>query len=59
LKGAQEGQPEIQMKRAKKITVTALTDKKLPAHADGEMLCVDGDEISAEILPGALEIISL
>jgi len=59
LKGTQEGQPEIQMKRARKITVTALTDKKLPAHADGEMLCVDGDEISAEILPGALEIISL
>ena len=24
-----------------------------------EMLCVDGDEISAEILPGALEIISI
>jgi YegS/Rv2252/BmrU family lipid kinase len=57
LKGTQKGQPEIQMKLAKKITVTALTAKKLPAHADGEMLCVDGDEITAEILPSALEIV--
>ena len=45
------------MMRAKKITLTALTEKKLPAHADGEMLCLEGDEISAEILPQALEIV--
>ena len=57
LKGTQAGQPEIKMMRAKKITLTALTEKKLPAHADGEMLCLEGDEISAEILPQALEIV--
>lgn len=57
LKGTQAGQPEIKTMRAKKITLTALTEKKLPAHADGEMLCLEGDEISAEILPQALEIV--
>ncbi len=56
LKGTQEGQPEIQMKRAKSIVITALKGK-LPAHADGEMLCVEGDEISVELLPHAMEIV--
>lgn len=58
LKGTQATQPEIQMKRAKRITVTALNGS-LPAHADGEMLCVHGSEIQAELLPQAIEIISL
>jgi diacylglycerol kinase family enzyme len=57
LKGTQEGQPEIKMRRAKKVTVTAL-EGDFPAHADGEMLCYTGKELIVEILPAVLEIIS-
>ncbi len=56
LKGTQASQPEIQMKRARRVSVTA-TKGSLPAHADGEMLCVEGSEINVELLPEALEII--
>lgn len=58
LKGTQASQPEIKMLKAKRITVTALKGS-LPAHADGEMLCVQGSELSVELLPEAIEIVSL
>ncbi len=57
LKGSQEGQPEIKMRRAKKVTVTAV-EGDFPAHADGEMLCYTGKSLEMEILPARLEIIS-
>jgi diacylglycerol kinase (ATP) len=57
LKGTQEGQPEIKMRRAKKVTVDVL-EGDFPAHADGEMLCYNGKSLSMEILPTALEIIA-
>jgi diacylglycerol kinase (ATP) len=56
LKGTQEGQPEIKMRRAKKVTVNALQGD-FPAHADGEMLCFNGKNLSVELMPKALEII--
>ncbi len=57
LKGTQEGQPEIKMRRAKKVTVTAL-EGDFPAHADGEMICYTGKELVIEIMPAELEIIT-
>lgn len=57
LKGTQEGQPEIKMRRSKKVTVTAL-EGNFPAHADGEMLCYTGTELTMELLPAQLEIIT-
>jgi len=57
LKGTQEGQPEIKMRKSKKVTVTAL-DGNFPAHADGEMLCYNGSELAMELLPAQLEIIT-
>jgi diacylglycerol kinase (ATP) len=57
LKGTQEGQPEIKMRRSKKVTVTAL-EGNFPAHADGEMLCTTGTELTMELLPAQLEIIT-
>ena len=57
LKGTQEGQPEIKMRKSKKVTVTAL-DGNFPAHADGEMLCYNGTELTMELLPAQLEIIT-
>jgi len=57
LKGDQEGQPAITMLRAKRVHVTAEVGT-LPAHADGETLCVDGHELLAEILPAQIEVLS-
>jgi YegS/Rv2252/BmrU family lipid kinase len=57
LKGTQAGQPEIKMRRARKVTVTAI-EGDFPAHADGEMLCYNGTSLSMELLPAELEIIS-
>jgi diacylglycerol kinase (ATP) len=58
LKGTQEGQPEIKMRRARKVYVEALDGHNFPAHADGEMLCLAGVTLSLELLPSALEIVS-
>lgn len=57
MKGDQASQPSIQTGRTTKISVTALQGS-LPAHADGETLCVQGKKLEAEIIPGALEVLS-
>ncbi|NCP88066.1 MAG: diacylglycerol kinase [Anaerolineae bacterium CG_4_9_14_3_um_filter_57_17] len=56
LRGDQEGQPEIKMRRAKEIHITAL-EGSFPAHADGETLCLTGKEMRVSLLPGVLEVI--
>ena len=57
LKGDQEGQPAITMTRSTRVTVTAEVGV-LPAHADGETLCVDGLSLDAELFPAQLEVLS-
>lgn len=57
IKGTQASLPEIQMKRAKKVSIKSL-DRTFPAHADGEFICLEGRTLSLELLPSALEIIS-
>jgi diacylglycerol kinase (ATP) len=56
IKGTQAALPEIQMKRAKKVTIKSL-DVTFPAHADGEFICLDGSHLTLELLPKELEII--
>lgn len=58
LKGTQATQSEIRMKRAKKVKVQAL-DGTLPVHADGETLCYKGKLLELEIVPAALDFITL
>ncbi|MEW6717406.1 MAG: diacylglycerol kinase family protein [Chloroflexota bacterium] len=58
MKGTQAGQKEIKTARARKVTVTAL-EGTLPAHCDGETLCHAGQELSVEIVPQALEFVSM
>ena len=58
LKGTQEGQAEIKMRRAKKVFVSAQEEDDFPAHADGEMLCYNGKALTVELVPDALEIIT-
>jgi diacylglycerol kinase (ATP) len=57
LKGTQASQPEITNGRTNKISVRAVKGT-LPAHCDGETLCESGQELSAEIIPAAIEIIA-
>jgi diacylglycerol kinase (ATP) len=56
LKGTQAELPEIQMKRAKKVSIKSL-DRTFPAHADGEFICLSGSALTLELLPSELEII--
>jgi diacylglycerol kinase family enzyme len=56
IRGTQATLPEIQMKRAKKVSITSL-DRTFPAHADGEFICLEGKHLTLEILPQELEII--
>lgn len=57
LKGTQASQPEITTGRTERITIRAVGGS-LPAHCDGETLCENGRELSAEIVPAAIEIIT-
>jgi diacylglycerol kinase (ATP) len=56
MKGTQFGHPAITNSRTSRITVTA-REGTLPAHADGETLCIDGQQLSMEILPQQLELV--
>ncbi|MBI5944199.1 MAG: diacylglycerol kinase family lipid kinase [Chloroflexi bacterium] len=56
IKGTQASLPEIQMKRAKKVSIKSL-DRTFPAHADGEFICLSGSALTLELLPSELEII--
>ncbi len=56
IRGTQASLPEIQMKRARKVSVTSL-DRTFPAHADGEFICLNGSHLTLELLPQELEII--
>ncbi len=56
LKGTQIHEPEIQMKRAKGLKITAL-EGSMPIHTDGEIICLKSKEAEIKILPHALEIL--
>ena len=56
IKGTQKTLPEIQMKRAQKVSIRSL-DMTFPAHADGEFICLEGKQLTLELLPRELEII--
>ena len=56
INGTQAGLPEIQMKRAKKVSIKSL-DLTFPAHADGEFICLSGSNLTLELLPQEMEII--
>jgi len=56
MNGTQAGKKEVTTGRSKWIEITALQGS-LPAHADGETLCEEGNKIFAEILPGSLDVL--
>ncbi len=55
--GTQADHPAILTQQASRLTATAI-DGVLPAHADGETLCVDGTELSVELLPQQITLIT-
>jgi len=56
IKGTQATQEPIQTRQAQHVVVTAL-EGVLPAHADGETLCIEGQELVIELLPRQIEMI--
>lgn len=55
MKGTQASDPAIRTAQARRVVVTALQGT-LPAHADGETLCTEGDRLEIELLPRQLEV---
>jgi len=54
--GTQTGHPAILTGQTQRISVTAV-EGALPAHADGETLCKEGQQLVMEILPRQIDII--
>jgi diacylglycerol kinase (ATP) len=57
IQGTQEQHPECEIVRAKKLRIRAV-EGSIPAHADGEVLCTAGHELSIEIVPSALQVVT-
>ena len=58
LRGTQATQEPVRMEQARRVVVTAV-EGVLPAHADGETLCTEGQRLEMELLPSQIEIICL
>jgi len=56
MQGTQATQDAIRTGQAQCVTVTAISGV-LPAHADGETLCVEGQRLEMSILPRQIDII--
>jgi diacylglycerol kinase (ATP) len=56
MQGTQASHEAILTAQTQKITVRAV-EGVLPAHADGETLCVEGTELSVELLPKQIDLI--
>lgn len=57
MNGSQFGHPAISTLKTNKITVTGLNGGKLPAHADGETINMEGKYLEIELIPQQVEII--
>jgi len=58
LQGTQATDPAVQNAQAQRVVVTAL-EGVLPAHIDGETLCVEGKQLTLELVPRQIEIVTL
>lgn len=57
LRGTQATQKEIQIVRGSRIVIEAV-EGVLPAHADGEIISVEGRRLDIELYPRELEVVS-
>jgi diacylglycerol kinase (ATP) len=58
MQGTQATDPAVQTAQAQRVVVTAL-EGVLPAHIDGETLCVEGKQLTLELVPRQIEIVTL
>lgn len=56
MSGTQAAHPAITTVHAARVTVTAVAGS-LPAHADGETLCTEGDRLTLELLPQQIDVL--
>lgn len=56
MKGTQGSHPAITMTTARRVHVRAV-DGVLPAHADGETICVAGRELDVQVLPAEIDVL--
>ena len=57
MKGAQKGHPAVSMVQARRVSVRAI-EGTIPAHADGETICVAGSKLAIEIFPSAINVVT-
>jgi diacylglycerol kinase (ATP) len=57
MRGTQATHPSIKTMRAQRVVVTAIQGV-LPAHGDGETLCTEGQQLTMEVWPRQMDIIS-
>jgi len=57
LKGTQETHPEVTIVRTNAIRIRAI-EGAIPAHADGETVCQAGRELSIELAPSPLRVVT-
>jgi YegS/Rv2252/BmrU family lipid kinase len=55
--GTQANEAAIRTDRTTALKVTAI-EGSLPAHADGETLCTEGDQLTIQLIPSQIEIIA-
>jgi diacylglycerol kinase (ATP) len=55
--GTQATHPAIATAHARQVRVTSM-EGPLPAHADGETLCTEGQRLEIELLPGQIDLIT-
>lgn len=56
MNGTQATQKSIQTGQTRRIVVTAV-EGVLPAHADGETLCTEGQQLTVELLPRQIKVL--
>ena len=56
LRGTQEGKKEITFERTDRVRIDAV-DRGLPAHLDGETLCLEGRKFEIEILSKRIKLL--
>jgi len=57
MQGTQASHPAITTARAQRVSISAM-EGSLPAHADGETLCTEGQRLDLEVLPGRLQVLA-
>jgi YegS/Rv2252/BmrU family lipid kinase len=58
LRGTQASQEAVSLVQAANVTITAV-EGALPAHADGEIISVDGQKLEISLLPRQIDMIGL